>query len=125
MVSFGELWDVIENQKSISPLMDSGDDDRALSAVRSGMDLRKEDETPFWDDFISLCSNDGLADLLDVSKDKIARWPSIIREYLGKLESHDREDPNREDDTEVVPTGDNGAFIVPPSSNVDPNFGEI
>lgn len=126
MVSFDELWEAMENQEATSPLMSSGDDSRALSVVRAGMDLRKEDESSFWDDFISLCSNGGLADLLDVSKEKVARWPAIVQEHLEKLQNHDREDPGGEkDDTEMVATGENGAFTAPVPSNSDPNLGEL
>jgi len=124
MVSFSELWSVMEDQKAISPLMGSGSEDRALNVVRAGRDLRKDDETPFWDDFISLCSNEGLAELLEVNREKLTSWPAKIREYLEKLEKHHAESPDHEEETELVPTGDNGAFTVPPT-NSDPNLGAL
>jgi hypothetical protein len=103
-----------------SPLMDSGEDGQVLNLVRSGKDLRKEDETSFWDDFISLCGNvQGMSDLFGVSPDKIRSWPGKIQEALDKLETHDAESPNVRNDTDVMPTGDNGAVTV----NVDPQLG--
>lgn len=118
MVSFSELWNVIENSNT-TPLMGSGNEDRAISAIRSGRDLRSKEETSFWDDFISLCSNEGFADLLDVNKEKLSTWPAKIKELLNKIEDVKHEDPEHEDDTELMATGDNGAFTV----NSDPNLG--
>lgn len=121
MVSFQRLWEAME-KSGTSPLMDSGDDGQVLTAVRVGKNLRKEDESPFWDDFITICSNSqGLSELLGVSPEKISSWPSRVREALDKLEKHDAESPNIKDDKEMIPTGDNGAFTV----NTDPHLGEI
>ena len=122
MVSFGQLWEAMEGQID-SPLMDSGDDAETLSVVRAGKDLRKEEESPFWDDFMSLCSNSrGMAALLGVSHEKVINWPGRIREHLDKLETHDAEDPSSKDDMEMMPTGDNGAIAT---TNMDPNLGAI
>ena len=116
----------MENDHAASPLMGSGNEDRAISVVRAGKDLRGEDESPFWEDFISLCSNAGLADLLDVNSEKLARWPAKIREHLDKLESDGQESGNNDEETEMVPTGETGAFTVPnPASNTDPNLGAM
>lgn len=121
MVSFSELWEAME-KSGTSPLMDSGEDGQVLTLVRAGKDLRKEDETPFWDDFITLCSNvQGMSDLLGVPSEKIRSWPGKIQEALDKLETHDAESPNVRNDTEVIPTGDNGAVTV----NVDPQLGAM
>ena len=121
MVSFGELWESMD-KSGTSPLMSSGEDGQTLSIVRSGKDLRKEDEGSFWDDFISLCSNvQGMSDLLDVAPEKIRTWPNKIQDALDKLEAHDAESPNVKTDTEVVPTGDNGALTL----NVDPQLGDM
>lgn len=117
-LSFRQLWENMEN----SPLMNSGEDSRALTAVRAGKDLRAEEDSPFWDDFITLCANrDGLAELLDVTPEKISTWPARIKEHLDKLLKHDAEDPTKPEDTEQIPTGDNGAVTV----NQDPYFGEM
>ena len=68
-LSFRSLWEQMEK----SPLMTSGEDSRALTVVRTGKNLHQKDETSFWDEFITLCANrDGLADLFDVSPEKIS-----------------------------------------------------
>lgn len=118
MVSFRTLWEQMEN----TPLMTSGEDSRALTAVRAGKSLHKEDETPFWDEFITICANrEGLAELFDVSPEKISSWPSRIKDYLEKLQKHDAESTHEPEDQEMIPTGDNGAVTV----NQDPYIGEI
>lgn len=120
MASFSELWDIMEQE---SPLMGTGLDSEALSVVRAGEDLRSEEESSFWDDFISLCSNSrGLSELLNVAPEKISNWPAKIQEMLEKLETHDAEDPSIQDDTTEIPTGDNGAIAV---TNMDPNLGAM
>lgn len=118
MVSFRSLWEQMES----SPLMTSGDDSRALNAVRAGKNLHSDDDVPFWDEFITLCANrDGLAELLDISPEKISSWPSRIKEQLEKLQKSDVSNPKAEEEKEVIPTGDNGAVVV----NQDPYLGEI
>ncbi len=118
MVSFRQLWEQMEK----TPLMTSGEDSRALTAVRAGKDLHAEDDTPFWDEFITLCANrEGLAELFDVSPEKISSWPGRIKEYVDKLQKHDAEDPAQPEEQEVVPTGENGAVTV----NQDPYLGEM
>ena len=110
------------DKSGTSPLMDSGDDGQILTLVRSGKDLRQDDDSPFWDDFITLCGNiQGMSDLLGVPSDKIRQWPGKIQEALDKLETHDAESPNVKTDTEVIPTGDNGAVTM----NVDPQLGAM
>lgn len=121
MVSFSRLWEAME-KSGTSPLMDTGNDSEILTVVRAGKNLRQEDESQFWDDFISLCSNSrGLSDLLGVSPEKITSWPPKIKEALEKLEKHDAESPNVKDDTTVIPTATNGAFTV----NSDPPLGRM
>lgn len=121
MVSFCKLLEAMEKNKQ-SPLMDSGEEGEILSVIRAGKDLRQEGDTPFWDDFIMVCNNTrGLADLLDVSPEKIRSWPSKIQEALTKLQTHDVQSPNTETDTEVIPTGQNGAV----TTNQDPYLGEM
>jgi len=123
MVSFAELFEHMEKQKSNrSPLMGSGEEERALTVVRVGKDLHNEGETSFWDELITLCNNaEGLSELLGVSREKIRSWPAKIEEMLEKLERHNYESPRGKIKTEVIPTGDNGAF----TTNVDPNMGSL
>jgi hypothetical protein len=123
MVSFADLWEQIENKKKSSPLMNSGEDERSLITVRIGKEMHDKDEISFWDEFISLCgSTEGLSQLLGVSREKILSWPARIQEMLQKLDQHTADSPSEKRKQEVVPTGENGAFI----SNQDPtNIGDM
>lgn len=121
MLTFGQLLEAMEKSRA-SPLMDSGEEGEILNVVRTGKDFRKEDETPFWDDFVNLCSNArGLAELLEINPEKIRSWPAKIREALDKLQKHDAESPSESPETTVVPTDANGAVTV----NQDPYLGEM
>ena len=123
MVSFAQLLEQLEKNRNATPLMVGDDDESTLTVVRLGKELHDENETSFWDEFISLCGNsEGLSNLLGVSKEKINSWPIKIQEQLNKLEKQKpNEKPPEKDEKEVVPTGDSGAFV----SNQDPNIGEI
>src|SRR5574343_302227 len=115
-LSFAELLEYMDNPRR-SPLMDSGEEEGAITVVRTGKDLREEGESSFWDEFISLCSNvNGMSQLFNVSETKIRSWPGRIREILDKLDKHTRDNPKEKPKKEMIPTGDNGAFI----SNTDP-----
>lgn len=121
MVSFSQLWEAMETGRT-SPLMDSGDEGHIVQIMQAGKDLRKEDESQFWDEFMTLCSNaKGLSELLDVGQEKVRSWPAKIKEALDKLAQHHVESPNKDVDTEMVPTGTNGAVTV----NQDPYLGEM
>lgn len=118
MVTFRSLWEQMDK----NPLMNSGIDSQALTAVRAGESLHAEDETSFWDEFITICSNrEGLAELLDVSPDKVSSWPARIQEYQEDLKKSTAESPHEEEETEMIPTGDTGAV----TTNQDPYFGEM
>ena len=120
MVSFFDLWEYMENQ---TPLMDSGEDTKSMQVIRAGNNLRKDDERPFWEDFMELCSNsEGMAELLGVNSSEVISWPSKIRELMKTIQNHDEESGNNEEDKQVMPTGDNGAIT---SSNIDPYMGEL
>lgn len=119
--SFAYLCEQMRENRQ-TPLMDSGEEDKSMMIVRKGKNLRKEDDRPFWDDFIDLCGNaEGLAKLLQVEPQKVMSWPSQIRDTLEKLKEHEAENPSPYDRDEVIPTGDNGAFAM----NQDPNVGEM
>lgn len=123
-VSFATLWEHIDKEKARkSPLMNSGEDDRALIVVRVGKDMHEKGKTSFWDEFNSLCNNsEGMSQLLGVSAEKIRSWPAKIEEALSKLEKQTAMNPSEKDKTALVPTGDNGAFVT----NQDPtNIGDM
>jgi hypothetical protein len=119
MVSFAQLLEQLEKSKSQSlPLMTSGEGGKALNVIRAGKELHDEKDTPFWDEFISLCGNsDGLSELFGVSKEKILSWPSKIQDMLDRLEQHNAESPVGKEDKEVMATGETGAIVT----NQDPN----
>lgn len=120
-LSLGELYEaMLQDRAQKSPLMDSGLDTGAMQVVRAGLELRPEGETSFWDEFIQLLSNsEGVAELLGVSPEKISGWPHRITKALEQIEQQ-QEPSQEEDDAEMVPTGDNGAFTA---MNQDPSLG--
>jgi hypothetical protein len=124
MVSFATLWEQMDRDKARkSPLLSSGDDDRALVVLRAGKELHDEESTSFWDEFISLCGNaDGLSELLGIPSHQIRTWPGKIEEGLDKLQSNTATTPSEKENAEMLPTGENGAFVT----NQDPkNIGDF
>lgn len=112
MISFARLWEEMDRQKVDSPLMDSGEESKSMQCIRAGVALRSDEDSPFWEDFISLCANTaGLADLLGVKEEVVARWASRVRDALEQVDKHDLQDGSSKEDEkdELVPTGDNGA----------------
>lgn len=123
-LSFAQLWEQIDKDKARrSPLMTSGESDRALIVARTGKELHPDGETSFWDEFTSLCSNaEGLGQLLGVSPTVVRSWPQKVQEALDKLQQQSAVDPAHKEKTEMMPTGDNGAF----TTNTDPtNIGDV
>ena len=121
IISFQQLW---EQMDEAVPLMDSGEDTQAIAVIRAGLDLRPDEDTTFWQDFMDLASNtEGMAELLDVRPEQVSRWSEKIQEYMEKVDAKEAEDPSTKDDKEIIPTGDNGAVTMP--SNQDPYLGEF
>lgn len=119
MVSFYQLWEQMELN---TPLMDSGEDTKAVQVIRAGNNLHKEDQRPFWDEFMELCSNsEGMADLLNVDSSTVLNWTSKIRNLLEKVQDDKTQDAD-EEEKRVLPTGDNGALTFP---NADPDLSEL
>jgi hypothetical protein len=117
MLSFAELWEQMDSSQN-NPLMGSGEETKTSQLIRAGKQLRKEGESSFWDDFLSLLSDsEGLAQLLNISSDKILSWPGRIRDALKKSEKENSDKQNPDEETEMLPTGDNGAIVA---SNQDP-----
>lgn len=103
--------------------MDSGDEGKATQVIRAGLHLRdKEDGPSFWEDFMNICSNtSGLADLLGVREEDVARWATRVREALDQVEQRDQQDGSEEEEEEMLPTGDTGAVT---DKNMGP-FGKV
>lgn len=95
-----------EEDGSDGALLTSGEEGIGLRAIRNGMNLRKEDCGSFWDDFVTVCGDaDGMADLLEVPREKIASWPSKVKEALEQVESSDSEDDGKK--SELMSTDGN------------------
>jgi len=122
-LSFLEIWDRMVSEEEIetnqdppsikSPLMGASQDTRAMQVVRAGLNLRKEDDSPFWDDFMNLCSNPkGMAELLGVKESQVQTWSYKIRDILTQIEDIDQSNPEGENQSKVLPTGDQGGMNV-------------
>jgi hypothetical protein len=111
MITFCQLLEVMTTKSS--PLMDSGEESKGLSVIRSGKSMRGEDaDDSFWEDFMSLCGDtEGMAELLGVRPEQVNSWPSKIREALQSIERHDQQGENKpEEKQQMLPTGQNGAM---------------
>lgn len=75
--------------------------DATVEVVRSGMNLSPD----FWENFIQISGNsDGLAELLDVPKHKVAGWASKINDVLDRIrEADDGEAAHNK--AKPIPTG--------------------
>lgn len=116
--NFHQMWMLLEQEvapdivaSGESPeegngaLLTSGEESIAFRAIRNGMNLRKEDCGSFWDDFIQVCGDsEGMAELLEVPKEKITGWPTKIKEILGKVEQKDNHE-DADGKSELVQTG--------------------
>jgi hypothetical protein len=75
-------------------------DDTAISAIFSGINVAED----FWDNFLLVCNNkEGLAELLNVSPEKIASWSDRVQRYLDKSREHGN--PEAKEKTQVMDTG--------------------
>jgi len=70
----------------------------ALSAITTGRNVAED----FWDNFIMVCNNkEGVAELLEVSPEKVASWPSIIKNKMDQIEPEDADQTK----TSLIHTG--------------------
>lgn len=108
----GSFASILLRMNEGSPLLGAEDmpsqDLEAVETVRRGMRIRsttKPDET-FWYELRQLsCSNrQGLAKLLGVKPEVIARWPKIIAHYLEKAQALDAHE-NGLKKPQMIPTG--------------------
>lgn len=79
-------------------------DPKALEAIRNGLSVREDGS--FWEDFIKMANNDGLANLLDVRPEQVSQWGSKVKEAWDKVKQLDTRDPAPSDSKEMIPTGD-------------------
>ena len=110
MVSFYRLCELMDQEKDRKdqPIFDSGEDTKAMQVVRQGLGLRKEGESSFWDDFISLCNNaEALSQLFNVSEREVRNWPKYIKEAIEKVnQKNDKTGLGLNDkaNKEIIPT---------------------
>jgi hypothetical protein len=108
MVSFLRLCELIDQEKQgqkDQALFDSGEDTKAMQVARQGLGLRKEGESGFWDDFISLCNNsEALAQLLNVSEREVRNWPQYIKEAIEKVDKRNQQGLGDKINKEIIPT---------------------
>ncbi len=110
MISFHRLCENMDLVKirSISP-----QNNKAVEIVRAGLNI----DNDFWDKFIQVIGNsDGVADLLDVPKEKIIGWSSKIRKIIDQINNHDDETA-KEEKSKMMPTG--SLSIADPSGSTD------
>lgn len=94
-MTFHRLWENIQASK------ESPQDDRGMSAIRTGIGIRKD----FWDDFLEVINNsDGLSELLDIPSFKIAEWHNKVKEALDKVKKMDG-DPETSKNKKLLKTG--------------------
>ncbi|MHA1949715.1 MAG: hypothetical protein ACW99G_06965 [Candidatus Thorarchaeota archaeon] len=111
MATFLDILEAMRREQDEGgPLLDSGEETKAMEAIRNGMNIRKPECGDFWEDFISVSGNaDAMADLLEVPKEKITSWGSKIRDLLEKVKQADGEESDSENSrSEMVPTGNQG-----------------
>jgi hypothetical protein len=116
MLTFEKLWENMRTS-TVNPLMDSNEiDSKSEEIIRAGNQLRKEGEKNFWEDFLTLLSNnEGIAQLLNVKTEDVLQWPSRIQEARKSVDAKNQESPEDED-KQIIPTGDSRAV----SGNSDP-----
>lgn len=96
MPSFQKLWENIQAEKEKPP-----QDDRAMSAIRTGIGIREE----FWDDFLLVVNNsEGLSALLDIPAVKISGWHDKVKKVLEKVQQADSS-PETKDNGKLLKTG--------------------
>jgi len=113
-LSFLEVWERLVREQEINqdpppppPMMGGGQDSSAMQVVRAGINLRPEEETSFWDEFMSICSNaEGVAELLGVRASEVQTWSSKIKDLIQQVEERDSQNPEGDSNSKVMSTGD-------------------
>ena len=85
-ITFGKFWDLLENNEN----------SKSLNVIRSGNNIRSSECGDFWDDFANLCNNsEGMAELLDIPREKVTGWAGKISELRKEVESEDSNKTNK------------------------------
>lgn len=92
-MTFLETWERLRSIKEQN-------NDAAIGAIFTGLNVAND----FWDNFILVCNNkEGLAALLNISSDKVASWPLLIKQNLEK--SKQEKNPESKETTHIMDTG--------------------
>lgn len=114
-LTYAELLALMEmNQDpSTGDLMGSGEETRSMKVIRAGMNLREsDDELEFWNDFMQLCGDsEGMSELLGVKPAEVRRWTAKIRENINRVQEINSTNPEGEDNSKLMATGDNDGAI--------------
>lgn len=85
-ITFGNFCDLLENNQN----------SKSLNVIRSGNNIRNSECGNFWDDFANLCNNaEGMAELLDIPREKVTGWAGRISELRKEVESEDSNKTNK------------------------------
>ncbi len=107
MLSFGKLCNLMEGNALIGPK----DDNRAMDAIRKGLDMRsntKEGST-FVDDLMRWVSGDAnaIGHLLGVDPTEVRNWRIKIKKYYDQVKlERSSEEANKQKRNRMVNTGD-------------------
>lgn len=114
-LTYNELLAIMESNQdpAFGDLMGSGEETRSMKIIRAGMHLREgEDELEFWNDFMQLCGDaEGMSELLGVKSAEVRRWTARIRENINRVKEINSTNPEGEDNSKLMATGDNDGAI--------------
>ena len=97
----GNMRTFSEYMDSVKSLFGDNKDTQAKAVIRSGINLRPD----FWDDFMSITNDaEGVSQLLDVPKEKVANWASLIKDAVEDVEATDNEEKGGR--SEILGTGE-------------------
>lgn len=78
MHSFQQVIELM-NESSLLEEQDSRSEDKCIAAIRLGLNINPN----FWEDFLRMCNNpEMLSVLLDIPRERMSKWPQIIRSHL-------------------------------------------
>lgn len=83
MISFFQILERFDKQMTLG----SDIDPKVIAVIRAGLNIDPE----FWNNFILMCNNPHLSQLLGIRKEIIGSWPSKIKQALNSIERMDSE----------------------------------
>lgn len=84
-------------------------DDEGAEVIKRGLEIRADrtDGNTFWDDFIGVFgqNTDEAAKLLGVPRDKVAKWPGVIKRLLDSVRQENESEEAKKKKAHMLPTG--------------------